>query len=267
VRVAAIQHDIVWEDAAATLAHVEPMVAGAADAGARLVVLTEMFATGFTMTPERVAEPPDGPATTFLREQAEQRSVWMCGSVATRAPELPKPVNRLVLAGPAGQLHHYDKIHPFSYGGEHEHYHAGDRFLTVEVDGVRCSFFVCYDLRFADELWALADATDCYVLVANWPEPRRLHWQVLLQARAIENQAYVVGVNRVGEGGKLAYSGDSRIFDPWGLELAAGGAAEEVLSAEVDPSEVERIRARYPFLRDRRRSVTSGVAVGGEQQA
>jgi predicted amidohydrolase len=275
VKVAVVQHDIVWEDAAATHAHVAPAIAEAAAAGARLVVLTEMFATGFSMSPERIAEAPDGPSARFLAERAAEHGVWLCGSIAVADPSLDKPVNRLVLAGPQGQRHHYDKIHPFTYGGEHEHYDAGDRFLSVEVEGVRCSFFICYDLRFADEFWALADRTHCYVVVANWPAPRRLHWQALLTARAIENQAWVVAANRVGEGGGLTYAGDSRIIDPWGTTVAAAGTGaaepadeierETVLLGDVDASEVERIRTRFPFLQDRRPSVVSGVAVGGER--
>jgi omega-amidase len=147
---------------------------------------------------------------------------------------------------------HYDKIHPFTFAGEHEHYAAGDRFLTVDVEGTRCSFFVCYDLRFADEFWSLAGVTDCFVVPANWPEARRAHWQALLTARAIENQAYVVGVNRVGEGGGLRYAGDSRIVDPLGEVLASGAGTEALLVAEVDPRVVADVRARFPFLQDRR---------------
>ncbi len=228
------------------------MVASAAAAGARLIVLTEMFSTGFSMAPERVAEPPDGPASTFLSAHARQHSVWLCASVAVADPTLPRPVNRLVLAGPTGQLHHYDKIHPFSYSGEHEHYAAGSRFLTVDVEGFRCSFFICYDLRFADEFWALADVTDCYVVVANWPDSRRRHWQALLEARAIENQAYVIGVNRVGEGGGLAYAGDSTIVDPLGERMASAAAGEALLVVDVDAAVVAKVRDRFPFLRDRR---------------
>ncbi|MEP6660111.1 MAG: nitrilase-related carbon-nitrogen hydrolase, partial [Acidimicrobiales bacterium] len=112
--------------------------------------------------------------------------------------------------------------------------------------------FVCYDLRFADEFWALAHDTDCYLIVANWPESRRHHWQSLLVARAIENQAYVVGVNRVGEGGRLGYSGDSRIIDPLGEVIAGGARTEATLIAEVDPAMVRDVRARFPFLQDRR---------------
>ena len=161
-------------------------------------------------------------------------------------------MNRFVLAGPNGETSTYDKIHPFSYAKEHERYAAGTRHVTVDVEGLRCSLFVCYDLRFADEFWALAHDTDCYLIVANWPETRRHHWQSLLIARAIENQAYVVGVNRVGEGGGLAYAGDSRIIDPLGEVIAGAARSEATLIAEVDPAMVRQVRARFPFLQDRR---------------
>jgi predicted amidohydrolase len=162
-----------------------------------------------------------------------------------------------VLAAPDGTVHRYAKIHPFTYAGEHERYAAGDRHVTVDVEGVRVSLFVCYDLRFAEEFWALARTTDCYLVVANWPESRREHWRVLLRARAIENQAYVVGVNRVGTGGKLEYVGDSRIIGPMGKVLAdappvAGKASEAILAADIDPARVTETRESFPFLADRR---------------
>jgi predicted amidohydrolase len=252
VRVAALQHDIVWEDPAANFAHLAPMIAKAAADGARLVVCTEMYSTGFSMKTERIAEPADGRSVQFLVEQARANDVWVCGSVPERVDGHAHPYNQLVLAAPDGTIARYAKIHPFSYGREHEHYDAGDAFLTVTIDGVRCSFFVCYDLRFADEFWALARDTDCYVIPANWPAARREHWMALLRARAIENQAYVVGVNRVGTGGKLAYSGDSMIVDPFGDILAEGGDTETILTADVDPARVAHVRAEYPFLQDRR---------------
>ena len=252
MKVAAIQHDIDWEDVAATHGRTSPMIAAAAGAGARLVVLTEMFATGFTMNPLEVGEAPGGPTTGFLIDEAARHGVWLCGSIATCDPELPRPVNRLVLAGPVGELHTYDKIHPFSYGLEAEHYQGGSSFLTVDVEGLRCSFFVCYDLRFADEFWQLAPTTDCFVLPANWPEVRRHHWRSLLMSRAIENQAYVVGVNRVGRGGGLDYCGDSQIIDPLGEILASGARTEALLVADVDPAQVAAVRGKFIFGRDRR---------------
>ena len=250
--VAGIQHDVVWEDPPANFARLSPMIAEAADRGAHLVVLTEMYATGFSMKTDRIAEPHDGPSVRFLAERAQAHGVWVCASVPELSGDNSLPANQLVLAAPDGTAHRYAKIHPFSYGREHEHYSPGHDFLQVDVEGVRCSFFVCYDLRFADEFWALALDTDCYVVPANWPAPRREHWTTLLQARAIENQAYVVGVNRVGTGGRLDYAGDSLIVDPFGLTIADGGDRETIISADVDPARVRAVRAEFPFLLDRR---------------
>ncbi|MCY1013175.1 carbon-nitrogen family hydrolase [Nannocystis pusilla] len=254
MKIAAIQSDIAWEDPEANFTRLRPWVAAAAAAGARLVVLPEMFACGFSMTTAKIAEPPGGPSTRFLEHQARQHDLWICGSV----PEVPlgeaKPYNTLVLASPHGQVVRYRKIHPFSFAREDEHYGAGTDHITVDVDGLRCTLFVCYDLRFADEFWGRAEQTDAYVVVANWPERRRHHWTTLLQARAIENQAYVVGVNRVGHGNGLDYSGDSRIVDPWGEVLAAAAGGETMVLADVRPEVVRDARERFPVLKDRRKS-------------
>ena len=252
MKVAGIQHDIVWEDRDANYARLAPMIAAAAADGAGLVVLTEMFSTGFSMDVDRVGELSDGPSASFLSAQAREHGVWVCGSLPERPAPDARPFNQLVLAAPDGATHRYAKIHPFGYGAEPDHYAAGDAFLTVDVDGVRCSFFVCYDLRFADEFWPLAPQTDCYVVVANWPRQRRAHWTALLRARAIENQAFVVGVNRVGSGDGLTYVGDSVILDPLGEPVATAGANECVITADVDPEQVRAVREKFPFLRDRR---------------
>jgi len=252
MKIAAIQHDIVWEDGKATRRHVEPMVAASAAAGARLAVLTEMFPTGFSLEADRIAEPEDGPTATWMREQCAKHDLWLYGSVAERRNDGGRPRNVGILAGPDGTTYRYAKIHPFTYAAEHEAYDAGHESVTVEVDGIWFSLFVCYDLRFADDWWPLAPRTDVYLCCANWPESRRTHWQALLQARAIENQAYVVGVNRVGEGGGQAYSGDSRIFDPLGEMLAGAARTESILLADVDAAQVAKVRDRFRFLPDRR---------------
>jgi len=253
MKVAAVQHDVVWEDRVANHAHLADLIAGAAAEGANLVVLTEMFPVGFSMAAERIAEPPDGPSIGFLVQQAEEHGLWAAGSVPVRdEPEL-MPVNRFVLAGPDGTLHHYDKMYPFTYAGERDHYRPGDRPVTVTIEGVRVSLFVCYDLRFSEAFWDVAETTDLYLVPANWPSSRREHWMTLLRARAIENQAYVVGVNRVGEDPRFSYSGDSLIVDPLGEVLADAEPGEEaVLLADVDPSRVAEVRAEFPFLQDRR---------------
>jgi len=252
MRIAVLQSDIAWEDPAANHARVLPWIRAAAAGGARLLALPETWCCGFSMNPAKVAEPVDGPSTRFLREQAAAHGLWIAGSL----PELPagevKPWNTLVLAGPGGEVHRYRKIHPFTCGREADHYQAGRDFVTVTVEGVRLTLFVCYDLRFADEFWANAQATDAYLVVANWPAARRHHWQALLVARAIENQAYVVGVNRVGEGGGLEYRGDSRVVDPTGEVIAAAAGCETLFFAEVDPDVVAATRRDLPFLRDRR---------------
>jgi predicted amidohydrolase len=251
MKVAAIQHDIDWEDGPATRKRVTPLIAQAVAAGARLIALTEMYATGFSMRPDRVAEGEGGPNEQFLVDQARLHSCWLVGSIAQRSDD-GRPRNVAVLAAPDGTVHRYAKIHPFSYAGEHERYDAGSEFLTVDVEGVNVSVFICYDLRFADEFWALAHDTDLYVVVANWPAPRREHWRTLLRARAIENQAYVLGVNRVGAVKELDHVGDSAIIDPLGRTLAEASIGEAVLVAEITPQLLREIRETLPFLRDRR---------------
>ncbi len=251
MKVAAIQHDIVWEDAEATRARVTPMIAEAAAQGARLIVLAEMYATGFSMLPERIGEDEGGPNEQFLIEQARRHDAHLIASIAQRGAD-GRYRNNAVLAGADGSISRYAKIHPFSFAGEHEHYAAGTEFVTVAVDDVRVSLFVCYDLRFADEFWALAPTTDLYVVPANWPSPRHEHWRALLRARAIENQAYVLGVNRVGAVKDLPHAGGSALIDPAGAVQFEAGADENVLTGEVDPGRVVKTRTTFPFLPDRR---------------
>ena len=210
-----------------------------------------MFATGFTMYPERIAEDEGGPNEQFLQEQARLHDAYLVASIAQRGSD-GNYRNNAVVAGPDGTVSRYAKIHPFSYSGEHEHYTAGTDFLTVDIDDLRVSVFVCYDLRFADEFWARARDTDIYLVPANWPEPRREHWRALLRARAIENQCYVVGVNRVGRVKDLDHVGDSAIIDPLGRTLVEASRTESVLVADVDPAVVAKTREEYPFIPDRR---------------
>jgi len=254
MKVAAIQHDVAWRDPSATHAVVTPMIEAAAVQGARLILLTEMFATGFSMQADEIAQDPDGISTEFLRQQAAKHQAWIGGSIAMRWPaQSVRPRNVFTLASPDGQVSRYAKLHPFSYSGEHKSYDAGDSIITVEIDGVRVTPFVCYDLRFANIFWDKANDTDLYAVVANWPQSRREHWSALLRARAIENQAYVVGVNRVGQADKLDYSGDSAIIDPLGVVMSTASGTPAVLVADITVDHVRAVRARFPFLADRRK--------------
>jgi predicted amidohydrolase len=263
MKVAAIQHDIVWEDAEATRRHVSPMIDQAAAAGARLIVLTEMFATGFSMHPDRIAEDEGGPTERFLLEHAGRHHAYLIASIAQRGPDGAYR-NNAVIAKPDGGVQRYAKIHPFSFAGEHARYAAGGDFLTVEIDGLRVTPFVCYDLRFADEFWACANTTDLYVVPANWPAPRREHWRSLLQARAIENQAYVIGANRVGAVKELEHLGDSVVIDPLGRRLVEAAGVETVLVTEVSAETVRAVRGQFPFLADRRVTSLSGRSAPSE---
>jgi len=264
MRLAALQFDIAWEQKQVNFSRIEIMLQWAATAGSHLCVLPEMFACGFSMNAAMLAESETGPTLSFMRDQAALHKMWICGSLPHR-PSIQnrthsgkndsprKPFNTLFFVGPSGECVHYHKIHPFSYAKEHLHYQAGDSWTSLEIEGTRITPFICYDLRFANEFWATTEHTDLYIVVANWPRARREHWKTLLQARAIENQAYVVGVNRVGTGGNLDYSGDSMAIDPTGQILTSAQEQETMLLVEISAETVEQTRTQFPFLPDRRR--------------
>ena len=251
MRVALLQMDLAWEDVPENHRRAERLLADAAARAARLAVLPEMFSTGFSMAPERIAQPEGGPSETFLRERARSLGIWILASV----PESGgagggRPKNVALLVSPEGAVARYAKIHPFSFGGEDKHYGAGDRVVTVPVEGVRVTPFICYDLRFPEPFRVAARETDLFCVIANWPDARREHWRALLRARAIENQAYVVGVNRAGDGDRLHYAGDSAAVGPLGETLAEAGEGEAVLVCEIEPQAVAKLRARFPALDD-----------------
>jgi len=240
--VAALQLDIAWESPDENFARATALAEQATDA--RLLVLPEMFATGFSM--DTAAVTPHAERTrAFLSELAARRQVWVMGGYADAGPP---PRNACSLYDPQGneQLR-YHKIHPFSLAGEQDHYEAGTSVFTVEVEGVRVTPFICYDLRFPELFRAAADRADLFCVIANWPTVRSDAWQLLLRARAVENQCYVLGVNRVGEANGLAYAGDSALIDPFGESSASTGS--------VDAAKVAAARAQFSFLADRRPDV------------
>ncbi|MEX0706066.1 MAG: nitrilase-related carbon-nitrogen hydrolase, partial [Nitriliruptoraceae bacterium] len=169
MRIGLLQHDIVWEDRDATLAHLTPSVARAAAAGVELLVLTEMFATGFSMRPDRTTEPESGPIVAWMTQCARDHGMRLVGSLACDPGDGGLPTNRLVIVGSDGVEHRYDKLHPFTRSGEHEHFRAGDTPVVADVDGIRFGLTVCYDLRFANLYWDLGPRVDAFLVIANWP--------------------------------------------------------------------------------------------------
>ena len=251
MKVAGIQMDIAWEDPKENFQRARRLAEEAVGDGARMVVLPEMFATGFSMDAERVSGYAEK-TREFLSRLATELGVFVLAGYAE--PADPKPANACSIFDPAGaELLHYRKIHPFSLAGEDEHFLAGESVATAEVEGIRVTPFICYDLRFPEPFRAVAADTDLFCVLANWPTPRRKHWSRLLEARAIENQAYLLGVNRVGVGDGLDYTGDSALLDPMGQEMAAAlPGVEGIILADVDAREVARARERFGFLNDRR---------------
>lgn len=254
--VSLVQCDLRWEDPAANHAQLEAQLGDLSGDVTDVIVLPEMFATGFTMNAGAMAEPmEDSPSVAWLRRQAQERDCVLTGSVAVR--EAGEHYNRLLWAQPDGKLVCYDKRHLFRMAGEHERYAAGSERPVIEYKGVRLLLTVCYDLRFpvwlrqqpADKQIFEYDALLC---VANWPAPRRHAWRTLLQARAIENLGYVIGVNRVGEGGNgLSYSGDSMLVDFKGepvLDSPADTAC--IQTGTLDMQALAAFRDKFPAWQD-----------------
>ena len=254
MKIALIQHDIVWENPTATRERVRPLLEQAAARGAELAVLPEMFAVGFSMEASRVAEPADGPTTAWLAETASSLGMAVIAGLPIVGTGADRPANHAVLVDAQGQVRaRYAKVHPFSLAGEEAHYAAGRELVLAPLGGFTVGLAICYDLRFPELFRGLAHrGADLLVVIANWPAARVAHWSLLLRARAVENVAYVVGVNRTGAGGGLDYPGASVVVDPAGQVVVEGEAREAVLLADVDPGRVGEVRKRFPFLKDRR---------------
>lgn len=245
-----IQPHMAWEDKAANLAHYEDLIAGIAG-HKEVVVLPEMFATGFSMDAVRLAESMDDSTVVWMREMARKHRIILAGSVIIE--EDGRYYNRLVWMQPDGRHFHYDKRHLFSLASEEKVYTAGERRVVVSVKGFRICLQVCYDLRFP--VWSRQQQPEGYdvlLYVANWPERRALPWKTLLQARAIENQCYCIGVNRVGEDGNaISHSGDSSVFSPLGELLWQGaGGHEAVQTVTVERAVLDEAREKFPFWKD-----------------
>lgn len=250
MRLTLLQTSLIWENADANRRQLAAKLAsltGQTD----IVVLPEMFTTGFSMRSETLAESMDGAAVAWLRAQAAALGAAVTGSFICR--EDGRYYNRLVWAFPDGQIRTYDKKHLFGLAGEDKHYAPGAERLVLEWQGWRICPLICYDLRFPE--WSrnyLPDPYDLLIYVANWPSRRAHHWRALLAARAIENQAYVAAVNIVGaDGAGLEYSGDSTLLDFGGQELCRLSQQEGMFTGTLNLEALRAYRQQLPFLKSR----------------
>jgi omega-amidase len=248
LRITLVQAGITWHDAGANLERFDRIIGGI-EKSADCVILPEMFTTGFTMKPDGVVEDMEGPAVTRLKEWAERFGTDHAGSVAIR--DRGRFYNRLVWARPDGTVITYDKRHLFRMAGEDGVYSAGGGTVTIDHGGWKIRPFICYDLRFP--VWTRNRGLeyDAAVFVANWPDSRALHWKTLLRARAIENQCYVIGVNRVGiDGNGVSYSGGSTVIDFAGNVIVDMKGEEGTSTVELSCDELRKYRETFPAWKD-----------------
>ncbi len=253
-----IQSNLLWEEKSASLNLLEKKIAGIEEK-TEIVVLPEMFSTGFSMKTKELAETMDGETMQWMKRVSRENSIILTGSIIIE--EEGNYYNRLIWMLPNGQYGHYDKRHLFAYGEEDKYFKPGDKRLIASVKGWKINLLVCYDLRFP--VWARQSPLslrsgdggeveyDVLIYVANWPERRSHAWKTLLCARAIENQCYVVGVNRVGsDGNNIYYSGNSLIIDPLGQVLYHMADEEDVFTITLQKEMLEETRSKFPFWKD-----------------
>ena len=255
-----IQTNLHWEDKAANLQMLEEKI-NSITAKTEIVVLPEMFSTGFSMRPEVLAETMEGETVQWMKKISAEMKIILTGSLIIE--DGGNYFNRSIWMLPTGQYGYYDKRHLFAYADENNHYSAGTKRLIASVKGWKINLLVCYDLRFP--VWARQTPPrqemerglggeaeyDVLIYVANWPERRSHAWKTLLQARAIENQCYVVGVNRTGkDGNDIYYSGDSMVVDPMGEVLYTKKDEEDIFTISLEKEHLQAVRDKLPFLKD-----------------
>ncbi len=252
MKVAAVQLDIAWEDRQANFARVRQFAKDASELGADLLVLPEMFSTGFSMNPDRTAEDEAGPTRRFLSDIARENRLYVLGGLVLRGKGNHARNMAMTFDREGQELSRYTKTHLFSHMGEDRHHEAGSGPTVFEMEGIDCSCFICYDLRFPEIFRQVADACQLVFVIASWPAARQHHWDTLLRARAIENQIFVVGVNRIGTGGGLDYEGGTAVISPNGALCAEGGSRETLVIADIAPEQVRDLRQALPFLKDKK---------------
>ena len=247
-----VQTDIFWEDKKANLDSLSEKIKGIKEK-TEIIVLPEMFNTGFGLKKETLAETMDGETICWMKNIATKKKIILTGSIMIK--ENGSYFNRLLWVLPNGQLGFYDKHHLFGYSGEDVHFTPGNKRLIPSVNGWKISVQICYDLRFP--VWSRQQISengpeyDVLINVANWPQNRINTWEILLKARAIENQCYVIGVNRVGvDGNNISYNGNSLIVEPTGEKLYEKKGGEDIFTMALDKEILENTREKYPFWKD-----------------
>ena len=248
-----IQTGLHWEDKQANLRMLEEKINSIKEK-TQVVVLPEMFSTGFSMKPEQLAEPMSGETVAWMKRIAAKNGIILTGSVIIE--EEGNYFNRSIWMLPTGQYGCYDKRHRFAFAGEDKYYTAGTNRFIASANGFKVNLLVCYDLRFP--VWARQQFDeernfeyDVLIYVANWPERRNTAWKTLLQARAIENQCYVIGVNRVGaDGNEIYHSGDSMVISPLGNILYHKAHDEDIFSITLKKEDLDEVRNKFQFWQD-----------------
>ena len=252
MHIIACQLDLAWKDKAVNRRRVVELLETQTIPAGSLIVLPEMFETGFTMKVD-VAADADGSCLAFVKEIAlKHQSTVLAGVVTVDASG--KGLNQAAVVGPGGdEITRYTKMHPFTLAGESEKYRAGDEVITFKLGGFTIAPLICYDLRFPERAReAVRLGADVLIYIASWPATRAAHWSALLTARAIENQAYVIGVNRVGNDPKNEYPGLSCVIDPQGKDIAVADDQPTALHTEIDLDSLRAYREALPFLKDMR---------------
>ena len=249
MKIAIAQLDIVWENKEENFKKVEKLAQDAK--GCDVLVLPETFSTGFSMKTS-LSEPKGGKTEQFISQLASSLNINIIAGYLVKHYNKAKNISA-VFSRKGRLLATYVKIHPFSLLEEDKYFVPGKSPVIFKIDGTPCSVFICYDLRFPEVFRKIAHNVFVIFIIANWPSSRDLHWQCLLKARAIENQCFIVGVNRVGvDGNGIAYSGHSSVYDPWGNEILIADNKESINICHLQIEKILEIREKYPFLKDRK---------------
>lgn len=253
MKLSGLQINIEWENKAVNHRRVSEMLKLAKPQPGSLIVLPEMFATGFSMNAEAIDDTGTGETQSFLSEMAGRHGIWLQAGLVRRRAD-GRPTNQSVVYDPTGaEVASYEKIFPFAPGGELKHYAAGEKIVLYMWGEFTVASFICYDLRFPEIFrMAAARGANLFTVIASWPQPRTSHWMKLLQARAIENQAFVIGVNRCGTDPRLTYNGRSLIVDQHGEVMTDAGTEEALFTVTLNKAELDQYRESLPFLKDMR---------------